>query len=116
MLIVEDEPLVAMLLEDILAGLEIEVAGLAANLPDALRSADDARYDAAILDINLQGRMSYPAAHRLVQAGIPILFVTGYAAECIPAELRNVPVVAKPYRADQIGRALRQVLGLSVSA
>ena len=112
MLIVEDEPLIAVLLEDMMAGLGVEVTDRAADLDKAQEAAKRDGFDAAILDINLHGRMCYPAAEELTRRGVPIVMVSGYAGDGMPPTLANAVVVPKPYQSEQIAAALARVLGL----
>lgn len=114
--LVEDEPLIAALLEDIVVDAGGRVAGVAASLPDALAAAAVVQADAAVLDINLDGRMSYPAAEALLARGVPLLFVTGYAHENPPARLAHVPVLAKPYVAAEIVAAVAGLLAAREAA
>jgi PAS domain S-box-containing protein len=80
-LLVEDEPLVALDLEATLRDLGCEVAGPAATLADALRvvAAEAPQLDAAVLDVNLGGQPAFPAADELVRRGVPVIFATGYS-------------------------------------
>ncbi|MFO1060790.1 MAG: hypothetical protein U1E53_27930 [Dongiaceae bacterium] len=67
--------------------------------------------DAAVIDINLEGEMIFPAAERLAARGLPLLFATGYEAErVIPAHLRFVPVLQKPVDAATLVRRLAALL------
>jgi CheY-like chemotaxis protein len=109
-LIVEDEPLIALLLEEMMEDLGVRVTERAATLDQAHEAAQRDGFDAAILDINLHGRMCYPAAEELAQRGVPVVLVTGYARESVPLTLANAVVVSKPYQAGQIASALRRVL------
>ncbi|WP_210526639.1 response regulator [Rubellimicrobium arenae] len=110
-LIVEDEPIISMLLEDMIDDLGMTVSARAATLAEARELARVNVCDAAILDINLRGQMSYPAAEILALRGVPLVFVTGYARDQVPPLLANAPVLPKPYQADQIAAALATVLG-----
>ncbi len=112
-LLVEDEPLVALLLEDIIEGFGGSVAASASSLTRALELARTDEFDLAILDINLRGEMSYPAAELLSRMGVAVILVTGYARDTVPATLRFAPVLQKPYSAQDIGRAIDSVLDLS---
>lgn len=98
--------LVAMNIEDMLLDLGHEVAGLASRLPPALALAQDAEFDAAMLDVNLAGETSFPVADALVERGIPFLFATGYGLHGIAARYRDFPVLQKPFRTHQLGEAL----------
>jgi PAS domain S-box-containing protein len=95
-LIVEDEALVAMILEDQLADLGISVAATCASVPDAMRAIEDNAPQAAILDVNLRGQLVYPVADRLLDRGIPFVFVTGYGRESIDRRYSFVKVLEKP--------------------
>lgn len=109
-LLVEDEPMIAFALEDMVSEFGYCVVGPAYRLEDALEMAQVERIDAAILDVNLNEQTSYPVADLLQQRGIPFLFATGYAEGGIgwggPA-----PVIAKPYGRDQLARVLSGLLG-----
>ena len=107
-LVVEDEALVSMLVEEYLDELGCEVVGVASRLEDALEKARALALDAAVLDVNLAGRLSYPVAELLRARGVPFVFATGYGLSGLPDELRGAPVLAKPFRQDQLAAALRQ--------
>ena len=82
-LVVEDESLVAMLLEDCLAELGYEVAGTVGDVSTALEAVKQGNLDMAVLDVNLGGTMSFPIAEELDARGVPYIFVTGYALSLI---------------------------------
>ena len=111
-LLVEDEAIIAMTAEDMLADLGLEVAGSAATLEDAVAQAGTLAIDAAVLDINLNGKLSMPVAERLRARGVPFAFATGYgsAGPMIDRRFADVPVIAKPYTADALAGVLRQLL------
>jgi PAS domain S-box-containing protein len=109
-LVVEDEPLAAMALGAALEEAGAELAGIATTLAAALAMADQP-LDAAVIDVNLEGEMIFPAAERLVARGLPLLFATGYEAErVIPAHLRFVPVLQKPVDGATLVRRLAALL------
>ncbi len=110
-LIVEDEPLVGIMLQDMIEDLGGEVAAWAETLEDATRLASSQEPDVAILDINLKGEPSYAAARILAERDRPFFFVTGFAHVDVPECLSGVPVVAKPYTYRCIGAAVEKVLG-----
>ena len=95
-LIVEDEALVAMILEDQLADLGISVTATCASVPDAMRAIEKNAPQAAILDVNLRGQLVYPVADCLMDRGIPFVFVTGYGRESIDRRYSFVKVLEKP--------------------
>ena len=109
-LVVEDEPLVAMMIEDILLGAGAEIVGPAATLANALELVDQP-IDAALLDVNLAGERVYPVARRLLHRGIPFVFATGYGGP--DEEWGNMPnILEKPYSRGDVIAALEQALGL----
>jgi DNA-binding response OmpR family regulator len=107
-LLVEDEPIIALMLEDMLGDMGIEVVGPASTLEQALVFADDPALDAAILDVNLNGQQSHPVAERLKARGIPFLFATGYGSL---DDMDSSRVIHKPYRQERVSAALEQMLG-----
>jgi DNA-binding response OmpR family regulator len=109
-LLVEDEPIIALMLEDMLGDMGIEVVGPASTLEQALVFADDPALDAAILDVNLNGQQSHPVAERLKARGIPFLFATGYGSVGLD-DMESSRVIHKPYRQERISAALEQMLG-----
>jgi CheY-like chemotaxis protein len=110
LLLVEDEPVIAFALEDLVTDLGYQVAGVAFRLPDALLLATEAELDGAILDVNLNEQTSYPVADKLADRGIPFLFATGYAESGLGWK-GQATVIAKPYSREQLGRALAQLIG-----
>ncbi len=106
-LIVEDEPLIAMMLEDFLDALDRSVAGTADSVASALPLVDGGGIDAAILDVNLRGgEQSWPIAERLSANGIPFILATGGAGDMIAEAFRDRPVLAKPFTLDGVEKAL----------
>jgi len=110
-LVVEDEMLLALDLEDILATAGCQVVGPAMRLETALSLASDAAIDLAVLDINLHGARSYPVADILLDRGIPFLFASGYGHAEDITRYGQVVTLAKPYSPDQIHEALGQLEG-----
>jgi CheY-like chemotaxis protein len=109
-LIVEDELMIRMLLEDMLAELGYAVAGTAARLEEAMNAVASGNFDIAILDVNLDGQAVSPVAEALVARGTPFFFVTGYAERGLPEHYRNRPMLKKPFRIDNLRCILDQVL------
>ncbi|WP_414488946.1 response regulator, partial [Stenotrophomonas maltophilia] len=83
-LLVEDEPTLMMVLEQAIAQVGYDVSKTAEDLPTALACAEEAAFDVAVLDVNLNGVESYPVADRLVELGVPFLFTTGLGANRLP--------------------------------
>lgn len=109
-LLVEDEAILAMLVEDYLEEMGCVVAATAARLDDAIAKAGSLPLDLAVLDVNLGGELSYPVAELLRARGVPFIFATGYGAVDLPEALRGVPVLAKPFRQPEMERALGTAL------
>jgi CheY-like chemotaxis protein len=109
-LLVEDEPIVAMCLEDILSELGCVIVGPAAGLDEGLAIAQREKLDGAILDINLQGQRSYPIAKALLKRGVPFVFASGYGGVDETTGI-VAPLIPKPYSEAQIAAALDEMLG-----
>jgi len=105
-LVIEDEPLIAMTLIDDLTDLGCRVAGPAHALAHARTLIETEHFDAALLDGNLSGQRVDELAAALTQKGKPFVFVTGYGREALPASFRHVRVVEKPFTREQIADAL----------
>ncbi|MES2054779.1 MAG: response regulator [Pseudomonadota bacterium] len=106
-LIVEDEPLIAMMLEDFLDVLGKKLAGSVDNIADALQLVDAGGIDAAILDVNLRGgEKSFPIADALVRNSIPFVFASGGTGDGIAEEHRDRVILSKPFTMDGVARAL----------
>ena len=110
-LVVEDEPLIAMLLEDIFDDLGCRMAGTASTLRQAQDMAASTDAHAAILDVNLGGDPVFPVAEQLVARNIPIVFSSGYGASGLPPKWQGFPTLPKPFMQDQVEAVLRKVLG-----
>lgn len=109
-LVFEDETLVALHLETILEDLGCAITGPVMRYNEAetlLESGVDV--DAAILDVNFNGKRIFPLAEKLVEKGVPVIFATGYDRSGIPVEWRDTPMLQKPYSAEEIAHALRMV-------
>lgn len=105
-LVVEDEMTIAMMIEDMLGELGHEVIDLAMRLPQAAEIASKADFDLAILDVNLDGRKSFPVADILLKRGIPFAFATGYGAAGIEPAYARQPVITKPFVIDDLKAAI----------
>lgn len=108
-LIVEDEALVAMLVEDGLVGAGARVVGPAATVDEALLliegTASDGGLAAAVLDLNLSGEAVFPVADRLMALGVPFLFATGYAEGCNTGG-HAAPMLHKPFDLERLITAI----------
>ncbi|MBG0792051.1 response regulator [Methylocystis sp. H62] len=109
-LLVEDEGLVALLLEEMLLNLGHEVTGRAQCIEEALQVAATADYGLAILDINLNGVASFPAAEIVRNRSIPIVFATGYRHSAIPLLFEGAVCLQKPFSKVELGSAIAAAL------
>jgi CheY-like chemotaxis protein len=109
-LVVEDEAMVAMLLEDLLHELGCHVVEIASRVETALTSIMVRTFDVAILDVNLKGETSYPVADVLELRKVPFLFATGYGTEAIPEKYRQRVVLQKPFRKQELEEVLLRIL------
>lgn len=109
-LVVEDEMLVLMAMEDMLADLGCTSIAVAATIEEALALIRAELFDVAILDVNLDGHRSDPIAEALSERGIPFVFSTGYGDKGVSDAFRNHPVLSKPYDHRQLMLALTGLL------
>jgi DNA-binding response OmpR family regulator len=105
-LVVEDEVLVGMMIEEMLQDLGYEVAALATHLDQALALAQSEPFDFALLDINLNGKQSFPVAEVIRERGLPFLFATGYGDRILDAPYTGAPLLQKPFSLEELRRAL----------
>jgi len=109
-LIVEDEPLIAMMLEDFLETLGHSIADTCDSVDQALKRVDGGGFDFAILDVNLKGQQVWPVASRLRDDGVPFVVATGGHVDPPPSEFRDVPVIDKPYTVERISSVIETAL------
>jgi len=109
-LIVEDDMMVAMLLQDMVIDIGCEIAGTAHRYQEAVEKARTAALDVAIIDVNLNGRPGFEIADILAGRGIAFLFSTGYGRVVVPAQHRHVPLLQKPFERSDLERALLSLL------
>jgi DNA-binding response OmpR family regulator len=105
-LVVEDESMVAMMIEDMLEDLGHQVVATSGRMSDARKLVSDASADLAILDVNLNGEETYPLADSLAARSIPFIFATGYGSSGIKAEWSGVPVLQKPFQSRELAAAI----------
>jgi CheY-like chemotaxis protein len=109
--LVEDETMLAMLMEIMLEELGYSTAFHASTLKDGVEYARTGSFDVAILDINIIGGGSFPIAEALAQRGIPFTFCSGNGRLGIPEAWAGQHCVAKPFSSEQLDAALTLVLG-----
>lgn len=114
-LIVEDEALIAMLLEDLVQELGFDGHAYATS-NDALAALETLPFDVAILDVNLGASLSYPVADALAAQGIPFAFATGYGSGGVDPKYRGVTVMRKPIESGALKTVIEQLLNPGIPA
>jgi DNA-binding response OmpR family regulator len=109
-LVVEDEPLIAMMLQDFLETLGHRVHASCDSVEGAIGEADKGGFDMAIIDVNLGGETAWPLARKLREKRIPFVIATGGHVEPPPAEFADVPMIEKPYTVDRVSPAIEAAL------
>ena len=109
--VVEDEAILAMLLEDMLTELGCTVVGVAGNVHDALDRLTRTVADGAVLDVNIGGEMVFPVADALAERGVPFMFATGYGPPGLDERYPRTAVLTKPYLLEQLADGLAAFRG-----
>ena len=109
-LVVEDEVIIAMVIEDTLLELGVEIVGPVESLDAALRLAREASIDAAVLDVNIRGGNSYPVADVLDERGIPFVLCSGHGDLALGERHRHRPRLTKPYSMRALGDQVLELL------
>jgi CheY-like chemotaxis protein len=105
-LVVEDEMMVSMLMEDMLADLGCLVVGPVSRLDEGLDLVRASDFDCAILDVNLGGQSVFPLADLVREKGVPYAFATGYGDAGLRKVDEAAPVLQKPFREADLARIL----------
>jgi CheY-like chemotaxis protein len=109
-LVVEDEMMIAMLIEDMLDEFGCKLVGPATSVPRALDLIDKENVEIAVLDLNLDGQDTYAIADVLQQKNVPFIFATGYGSRGLRQGYQNRPVLQKPFQARDLENALAEAL------
>ena len=109
-LIVEDEAMIAGLIETILSAAGWSVVGPVATLERALETIERERIDAALLDVRINGHDAFAAADVLMRRRIPFIFVSGFTRKQMPPGYRHCAYIAKPFAPDAILALLDEVV------
>ena len=111
-LVVEDELLIAILIQDVLRELKCEIIGPVGTLDAAIAAVHQHTLDGALLDSNLHGRAITPVAEELSARAVPFIMVTGYASSAADVELvRTAPRIIKPFADKRLAETMMQVFG-----
>jgi CheY-like chemotaxis protein len=105
-LIVEDENLIAIVIEDTLQSAGCITLGPVGKLDAAVLMATEEQIDAAVLDVTIRGGQVFPVADVLIQRNIPFVFASGYGDWALPEAFRGMPRLSKPYTPDELEAAL----------
>jgi DNA-binding response OmpR family regulator len=108
-LVVEDETLIALMIEETLQDFGCVVVGPVGKLDAALRLASDEALDAAILDVTIRGGRVYLVAETLLARGVPFVLASGYGDWALPEALRDQPRLNKPFLSHELEGHLRQL-------
>jgi CheY-like chemotaxis protein len=109
-LVVEDSPVVGPFTADLLAELGCAVVGPAPNMAAARELIESEKFDAALMDVHIRGERVFPLCEVLAAGGVPFVLTSGYADWGMPEKWQDRPRLQKPYRLEQIERALKDVL------
>ncbi|MEJ0051989.1 MAG: response regulator [Methylovirgula sp.] len=109
-LVVEDEPFIAMLLEDMLDELGFTITASFPQVAEAEKYLAGADVDIALLDVNVGMEKIDPVADLLAARGCPFIFTTGYGQKGVPENHAGRPVLQKPFKIDDLANALQSQL------
>ncbi len=109
-LVVDDEPVIALMVVEWLAEQGIQALGPAHTVAQAIALIEEGAVDAAVLDVSLAEGNSYAAADLLVEKGIPFAFATGHGVEGLDERFRHVLTVSKPFNFDVVQRTVATLL------
>ena len=110
LIVVEDEPLIAIMIKDIVGELGWTVDRTAYSETEAFTALSECRPSLALLDIKLGQTTSLAVASSCRDRSIPIIFMTGYTATDVPNQCGSAPILAKPFTADQLAVAIRRAV------
>src|SRR5207245_10353448 len=104
--LVEDEVMIRMMVADMLEELGYSVAAEAGEISEAIRLAQSAQFDLAILDVNVNGKVISPVAELIDARNIPFVFATGYGSSGLPEDYRDRPALQKPFQVQTLRRRI----------
>lgn len=109
-LLVEDQALIAMEFEALLADQGCSVVGPFTSVEEAMDAATREPLDGGVLDVHLADELSFPLACVLKARGVPFIFVTGLSRSVLPPDLASTPILTKPVRPHAFGALVRGML------
>ena len=109
-LVVDVEVMIRMMVTDMLVDFGHSIAAEAGEIDEALRLAESADFDLAILDVNVNGKTIEPVARVVERRKVPLLFSTGYSVDALPESFRGRPSLQKPFRIDTLQSAIDEAL------
>jgi DNA-binding NtrC family response regulator len=108
--LVEDEVMIRMMVAEMLEELGYTIAAQAGELDEAMRLARSVRFDVAILDVNVNGKVVTPVARAIEKRQLPYIFATGYGTQGIPEEFRDRPTLQKPFQMDTLASMIETAI------
>jgi CheY-like chemotaxis protein len=108
--LVEDEVMIRMMVADMLEELGFSVAAEAGEINEAMKLAQTAKFDIAILDVNVNGKVISPVAELIKSRNLPFIFATGYGSSGLPEEYRDRPALQKPFQLETLGKMIETAL------
>jgi len=109
-LVVEDEALVALLIEETLREAGFQIAGCTDSPDKALAILDECDCDAAVLDATLHGKSVEPVATALHRRGMPFVFISGYSRIQLHEQFIDAPLLSKPFKPEHLIRTIKRIL------
>ncbi|HEY3677970.1 MAG TPA: response regulator [Bradyrhizobium sp.] len=110
MFLVEDEVMIRMMVADMLEELGFSVAAEAGEIGEAMKLAQSAEFDIAILDVNVNGKVISPVADAIKARNRPFIFATGYGSSGLPEEYRDRPALQKPFQLETLAKMIDSAL------
>jgi CheY-like chemotaxis protein len=108
--LVEDEVMIRMMVADMLEELGFSIAAQAGEINEAIRLAQSAEFDLAILDVNVNGKVISPVADLIKARNRPFIFATGYGFSGLPEQYRDRPALQKPFQLETLGKMIETAL------
>jgi CheY-like chemotaxis protein len=108
--LVEDEVMIRMMVADMLEELGYSIAAEAGEISEAIKLAQSADFDLAILDVNVNGKVISPVADLIKARNRPFIFATGYGSSGLPEEYRDRPSLQKPFQIETLARVIENTL------